>query len=88
MSPTFVNDVQPEKAYDSTVVTEHGIATVVNATQSLNARRPMVVTDDGIVKLFTVFLSIPHSFQESVNLVGNENGSAPMMVAVPSGMSK
>lgn len=61
------------------LVTDDGIARLVNERHREKARSPILVTDDGIVTLVTFALSTPHSLHESaVNL----------MMAVPSGITK
>ena len=52
----------------------------------MKARSPMVVTESGMVTVFTAFLSTPHSSHESSP--SSSQGGLDTIVMVPSGMSK
>ena len=51
------------------LVTEDGIATPVNELHPLKALIPMLVTEDGMVTVFIVVLSTPHSSHDPLSIV-------------------
>ena len=68
------------------VVTESGMVTLSNNLHSKKAQYPIVVTDSGMVTVFTSFLFTPHSSHEHSPSLFQE--ARDTIAVVPSGMLK